>query len=76
LEIERKLLFGKASWLNGATTMDIAPLVYMISLSRKWNIKKALTNDVWITKINMNANITMEHNGKFVFIGISFKRST
>jgi hypothetical protein len=48
----------------------------MISLSRKWNIKKALTNDVWIRKINMNANITMEHIGKFVTIGISFKRST
>jgi hypothetical protein len=61
-----KTLFREVPWLNGAAPKDIEPLVYVISLRKKWNIKKSLTNDAWIAKINMNANITMEHIQQFV----------
>jgi hypothetical protein len=39
---------------NGSKLEDIAPLVFMIPLRMRWNVKGALANDVWISTINMN----------------------
>jgi hypothetical protein len=46
--------------------IDIAHLIFVIHLRKKWNIEKVLINDVWISKIDMNALLSMEHLHQYV----------
>jgi hypothetical protein len=41
--------------------MDIASLIFKISSRKHWNVKQALHNNAWIAKIDMEAEISIEH---------------
>jgi hypothetical protein len=45
--------FWEAPWLNGEKSKYIAPLILMISTRTKWNIKTALHENGWVSKIKM-----------------------
>jgi hypothetical protein len=62
-EMEGKLPFGR---LNGRKPKDIAPLIYKIPRSTRWNVKQAPNNEGWISKINMNADISVDNIHQYV----------
>jgi hypothetical protein len=57
----RRPLLEGAPWLDGSKPIDIAPLIYKISTRKNWNAKKAMINNGWISKINMDAEFNLEH---------------
>jgi hypothetical protein len=61
-----KTPFWEAPWLNISRPIDIAPLIFKISSRKKWEVKQALHNDAWISKINMNVEFTLDYIRQFV----------
>ena len=63
-----------APWLNGSKPIDIAPLIYKISTRKNWNVKQALHEDGWISKINLNAALTMDHIHQYISLWIQLRQ--
>jgi hypothetical protein len=60
-----KASFWDASWLQGLAPKDIAPLIFDLSKKRKCSVKKALENDFWVSQINMQTGLSVEHIVQF-----------
>jgi hypothetical protein len=56
-----KASFGMTPWLHGNKPKDIAPLIFSAYKTKKWSIKKAMDNDAWIGKININEAFSLNH---------------
>ena len=57
--------FWYSPWLHGKKLKDIAPLIYMASLWKKWKVREALADDAWILKINRKEINSMQHLQEF-----------
>jgi hypothetical protein len=66
-----KTPFWTAPWINGCKPLDIAPRIYTISIRKKWNVKKALHNNAWISKINTKVEITFEHIRQYISLWVN-----
>ena len=53
--------FWDSPWLNGKSLKDIAPLIFDASTRKNWKVKQALHNNSWISKIKMDASLTIPH---------------
>jgi hypothetical protein len=62
----KKTPFCSAPWLHGSKLIYIAHLIYQISTRKNWNVKKVLLNNGWISKINMEAEFTVEHIHQYI----------
>jgi hypothetical protein len=71
-----KTPFWKAPWLNGLKPIDIAPLIYNISTRKNWNVKKAMTNQGWISKINLAAEFTLQHIRQYISLWVKLSEVT
>jgi hypothetical protein len=58
---DEKIPSSDGPWLNGSKLKDIDPVAFMISLRMECNVKAALANDAWISEINININLSMDH---------------
>jgi hypothetical protein len=56
-----KISSSDASRLNGSKLKDIDHVAFMFSLRMECNVKAALANDAWISEINININLSMDH---------------
>jgi hypothetical protein len=61
----KKAIFWDSSWLNGLRPRDVAPLIFDISKKKKITVAKALLDDFWITQINMQDGISIQHIVQF-----------
>jgi hypothetical protein len=62
--------FWDSTWLNGRMPKDIAPLVFEASTRKKWSVKQATYENVWIKKIEMDTNLTILHLREFVHLWV------
>jgi hypothetical protein len=58
--------FWVSSWLDGMRPKDIAPLIHGISVGKNATVYKALSNDSWIHKINLQHGLSTEHISQFI----------
>jgi hypothetical protein len=58
----KKALFSKAPWLDVRRPKDIAPLIFKGFQRRRCSVSKALENNYWITQINMQDGLSLEHS--------------
>jgi hypothetical protein len=56
-----KASFGESSWLDGMCPKDIAPKIFEIARKRKCTVKKAIDNEFWVSQLNIQGGISMEH---------------
>jgi hypothetical protein len=61
----KKALFSKAPWLDVRRPKDIAPLIFKGFQRRRCSVSKALENNYWITQINMQDGLSLEHIVQF-----------
>jgi hypothetical protein len=62
--------FWETPWLNGNKPKDIAPLIFLASRTKRWNIKKSMENNAWIGKIALNEDFSLEHAAQYVSLWI------
>uniref|UniRef100_A0ACD6AK31 Uncharacterized protein n=1 Tax=Avena sativa TaxID=4498 RepID=A0ACD6AK31_AVESA len=60
-----KVLFWEASWLDGMRPKDVAPLIFEISRKKKCSVLCALHNDFWVSQINTQNGLSLEHLEQF-----------
>jgi hypothetical protein len=60
-----KAIFWESTWLNGMHPKDIAPKIFEIAKRRKCTIKIALENDFWVSHINIQGGLSVEHTMQF-----------
>jgi hypothetical protein len=72
----KKTPFWKAPWLNGNRPIDIAPLIYNISTRKNWNVKKAMANNGWISKIKMDVEFSIEHIRQYISLWTMLAEAT
>jgi hypothetical protein len=53
--------FWHSPWLNGMKPKDIAPLIFEVSTRKKWSVSQALHNNAWISKIKVDASLSIQH---------------
>jgi hypothetical protein len=68
-----KTPFWESPWLNNSRPIDIAPLIFKISSRKIWNVKHALHHDAWISKINMDVEISFDHIRQFMELWIQLR---
>ena len=56
-----KTPFWHAPWLEGRKPKDIAPLIFDISIRKKWKVAQALKDNAWIGKIKLGNDFTIDH---------------
>jgi hypothetical protein len=61
----KKVQFWEAPWLDGRRPKDIAPLIFKDSKRRKCTVSKAMENNSWVSQINMQDGLSVEHIVKF-----------
>jgi hypothetical protein len=61
----KKALFWEASWINGMRPKDIAPLIFDLSKCKKCTIAKALEDNFWVSQINNQDGLSLEHIVQF-----------
>ena len=61
-----KAKFWSDPWLEGCCPKDMAPLIYSISTSKNATVSKALYNNWWISKINMDEGLTVDHITQYI----------
>jgi hypothetical protein len=44
----------------------LTPLIYKISTRKNWNVKKAMSDNGWISKIKMDVEFTLEHIRQYI----------
>ncbi|KAM0838878.1 hypothetical protein ACQ4PT_060692 [Festuca glaucescens] len=71
-----KTPFWKSPWLNGSRPIDIAPLIYNISTRKNWNVKKAMSNNGWISKIKMDVEFSIEHIRQYISLWSKLEEAT
>jgi hypothetical protein len=64
--------FWDSPWLNGRNPKDIAPLVPETSTHKKWKVKQAMHNNAWISKIEMNLNLTIPQIQQYIQLWSEF----
>jgi hypothetical protein len=45
-----KTPFWEAPWFNGEKPKDIAPLIFLSSKRKSWNVKASLLDNDWVSK--------------------------
>jgi hypothetical protein len=60
-----RALFWDSSWLDGIRPKDIAPLIYDISKKKRCTVRKALQNNFWVSQVNLQFGLTLEHITQF-----------
>jgi hypothetical protein len=61
----KNTLFWEAPWLDGRRPKDIAPLIFKDSKRRNCTVSKALENNFWVSKINMQDGLSVEYIVQF-----------
>jgi hypothetical protein len=61
-----KTPFSHAPWLEGKKPIDITSHIFAKSNRKNWKIKYALKDDVWINKVDLGADFSMEHLTQFL----------
>jgi hypothetical protein len=56
-----KTLFLESTWVHGARPKDIAPLIFDLSKRKICTVAKALEEDFWVTQINHDGGLSLEH---------------
>jgi hypothetical protein len=57
----KKTSFYEAPWLNRRRPKDIACLIYKGSKRKNCTVNKALDNDFWITQVNTQDGLSLDH---------------
>ena len=65
---EDKACFWTSPWLDGLRPMDIAPKIFEISKKKDSSVRKALTDDLWISQVDMVNGITVGHIQEFTIL--------
>ena len=68
-------------WLDGLRPMDIAPKIFEISKKKDCSVRKALTDDLWISQVDMANGISAGHIQEFTILwekldGITLDQAT
>jgi hypothetical protein len=58
--------FWHAPWIEGRKPKDIAPSIFAISERKNFTVSKGIHQDFWISKINTNVGIMVNHLSEFV----------
>jgi hypothetical protein len=61
----KQALFWEAAWLEGLRPKDVAPLIFKLSKRKKITICKALEDDFWVSKINIQEGLNVCHLHQF-----------
>ena len=61
-----KASFWNSSWLEGRRPKDVAPLIFDIAKKRTCTVRRGLTNDFWVTNLNMDDGLSLDHISQFV----------
>jgi hypothetical protein len=61
----KKVSFWEASWLYGRRPMDIAPLIFESSKRKKSSVYKAMEGDFWVSQINIQHGLSLDHLVQF-----------
>ena len=61
-----KASFWHSSWLDGRRPKDWAPLIFGLSKTKVFSVHKGLENDFWVSQINTQDGLTVEHISQFV----------
>jgi hypothetical protein len=61
-----KASFWSSSWLEGMRPMDLAPLIFGISKRKKFTVRKGMENDFWVSHLNLQDGLSVEHISQFV----------
>jgi hypothetical protein len=69
-----KTPFWDVPWLDGENPKEIAPLIYMSSKRKSWNVKAAMHNHEWAAKIEGSTEFNYEHVVQFVKLWTNLER--
>jgi hypothetical protein len=58
--------FWDSPWLHGVEPKDVAHLIYATSTRKKCTVKQAMTNNASISKIKIDANLTIPHIHEYI----------
>jgi hypothetical protein len=61
-----KTPFWQAPWLHGRRPIDVAPLIFEISKRKNWVVSKALHDNSYVTKIDLEKSFTIHHFNQFL----------
>jgi hypothetical protein len=61
-----KTPFWHAPWLQGRKPKDIAPKIFDLCKRKKWTVTQALHDNAWISRLSVEATISIEHLVQFV----------
>jgi hypothetical protein len=61
----KRASFWEDSWLEGVRPRDVAPLIFGLSKKRKCTVSKALENDFWVSQINIQDGLHVDHIAQF-----------
>jgi hypothetical protein len=64
IENGEKAMFWEG--LNGMRSKDIAPMIFELAKRRRCTVKKALKNEFWVSHINIQGGLSVEHLRQFV----------
>jgi hypothetical protein len=64
----KKAKFWESSWLNGMHPKDIAPKIFELAKRRNCTVKRALENEWWVSNINLQNGLTVEHIVQFSYL--------
>ena len=57
--------FWNSSWLDGMRPQDLAPGIFDLSRRKNCSVKQALTNNTWISHIDISNGLTIDHVQQF-----------
>ena len=60
--------FWESPWLEGLRPMDNAPKIFELSRKKSCSVRKALTDNNWITQINTQQGISLTHIQEVVML--------
>lgn len=61
-----KASFWEPAWLDELRPKHIAPLIFDISRSKRWSVRKAIQNGAWVDKIRFSNGLTVAHIQEFI----------
>jgi hypothetical protein len=61
----KRASFWEDAWLHGVRPRDVAPLIFGLSKKRKCSVSKALENDFWVSQINIQDGLRVDHIAQF-----------
>ena len=60
--------FWESSWLEGSRPKDIAPKIFEISRKKGATVSKAIGDNAWVTHIDTQQGMTLEHIQQFTML--------